>query len=57
MLIIQRQEDEHKWRITVKTGDKISCFPMIMEVECDRAAAYQAAVNQFGADRVIEVRL
>lgn len=42
-------------RITVKTGSKISSFPMIMDYICDRDTAYQAAVNQFGKDRVIEV--
>lgn len=43
------------WRITVKTGSKISSFPMIMDCICDRDSAYQAAVIQFGEDRVIEV--
>lgn len=45
------------WRITVKTGSKISSFPMIMDAVCDRDAAYQAAVNQFGEDRVLGVVL
>ena len=45
------------WRVTAITDGKISSFPLIMEEISDRAAAYQAAVNQFGADRVIEVRL
>lgn len=45
------------WRITVKTGSKISSFPLIMDCICDRDAAYQAAVNQFGGDRVLEVLL
>lgn len=43
------------WPITVKTGSKISSFPMIMDCICDRDTAYQAAVNQFGEGRVIKV--